>query len=431
MHPQFVPTAQDRDSRTARHVLFISHDSNLHGAQTCLAELLRAIDRKRFRPFLISPAEGPLNDLVRRLGIPVAVRRLKPWAIPRLAANSHRAAILASVLSGLRDRVWAIAKQIEMHDIDVVYTNTVTILEGALAARLMKRPHVWYLHEVLRGNKEIRGMLPQWIVNRVVRSLSTELIVNSRFNARIYGLDTNHGKGVLAYPGIDTDKFSPMHKSVPNPLDVYRDDKDTKLVGVLGALQPRKGHGNLIEAAYILQRKLPNVRYLLTGVGYPEYLERLRKHVSARGLSDQVVFLGWLDDHRSLLANVDLLVSAAQQESFGLTVAEAMASGTPVVATASGGPQEIIVDGVHGRLVPVDNPGALANAMFSTLSNSDAMRSFAEAGFERVHSAFSLKSHVSAIERVLDRVANGATVDSRPSAPTRDHDACPNFPPNA
>ncbi len=392
-------------------ILFISHDSTLYGAQICLAEFLRRIDKNRFDPFLLAPYEGPLNDLVRGLGIPVIVRQIRHWVVSRAAGDRTRATILFSNLRGLRGRMWAVAHQIENLNIDIVYTNTVTVLEGALAARFTGRPHVWHLHEVLRGNDEVKGLLPQWAINRIIRRLSNELVVNSRFNERAYGLNADQGNGVLIYNGIDTDKFSPKHKQVPNPLDRFRQNADTKLVAVLGGLHPRKGHANLIEAAYILKQTLPNIRYLLTGIGYPDYLSRLQKHIAARGLQDSVIFLGWVDDHPTLLANVDLLVSAAHQESFGLTIVEAMASGTPVVATASGGPQEIIVDRVHGRLVPVDNPEALADAILGTLSDPVLMSSYVDAGLTRARSAFTLQQYVSAIEHVLDRLARSAVTE--------------------
>ena len=389
-------------------ILFVSHDSTLFGAQICLAELLRGIDRNRFDPFLVAPYEGPLNDLVRALGIPVTIREIRRWVLSRAARDRSRTAILCSTLHGLRARTWAIASQIENHNIDIVYTNTVTVLEGALAARITGRPHVWHLHEVLRGNTEVRGLLPQWTVNRIVRQLSTQLIVNSRFNERTYGLDADRGNGVLVYNGIDTEKFSPKRKQAPNPFDRFRHDADTKLIAVMGGLHPRKGHATLLEAAHIIKQKLPNVRYLVTGVGYPDHVARISEHIAARGLQDDVILLGWVDDHPSLLANVDLLVSAAQQESFGLTIVEAMASGTPVVATASGGPQEIVVDGVHGRLVPIDDPSALADAIFATLTNPALMRSYVNAGLERVRSVFTLQRYVTAIEHVLDSLAHRA-----------------------
>src|SRR5258708_20056176 len=96
-------------------ILFVSHDSTLFGAQICLAELLRGIDRNRFDPFLVAPYEGPLNDLVRALGIPVTIREIKPWLLSRAARDRSRTPILCSTLHRLHPPPCAIPTQTHHH----------------------------------------------------------------------------------------------------------------------------------------------------------------------------------------------------------------------------------------------------------------------------------------------------------------------------
>jgi glycosyltransferase involved in cell wall biosynthesis len=78
---------------------------------------------------------------------------------------------------------------------------------------------------------------------------------------------------------------------------------------------------------------------------------------------------GWHDDIPGVLSSLRLFVSAAHSEPFGLSIVEAMAAGLPVVATASEGALEIIDDGISGRLVPLDDPESLAEAINDLLDD--------------------------------------------------------------
>lgn len=125
------------------HILFISHDAALFGAQRMLLALLQGLDRVHFSPYLLVPGKGDLVDAVHDLGIPVFEKHLEHWApCINMMKGRGRLSYLAHMLRGLRARSWAIARLIERHGIDLIYTNTVTCIEGAVAARMMKKPHL-------------------------------------------------------------------------------------------------------------------------------------------------------------------------------------------------------------------------------------------------------------------------------------------------
>ena len=113
-----------------------------------------------------------------------------------------------------------------------------------------------------------------------------------------------------------------------------------------------------------------NVRLILAGDG--DQRSALEAFVMAKGLQDQVKFVGWLnrDGLRDLLRHSHAVVSPSRVETFGLTLAEAMACGKPVISTRSGGP-ESFVNADNGLLVPPDDAGAMAAAMQQMIERYD------------------------------------------------------------
>ncbi len=115
------------------------------------------------------------------------------------------------------------------------------------------------------------------------------------------------------------------------------------------------------------------------------------------GLEERVRFLGLRDDVERLIAACDQVwVPSRDLEAFGMIAAEAMAAGRPVVATRCGGLPEVVVDGVTGIIVPIDDPGALAAAATSLLDDPARAAKMGRAGRARATTLFSL-------ERFVDR----------------------------
>ena len=104
------------------------------------------------------------------------------------------------------------------------------------------------------------------------------------------------------------------------------------------------------------------VRLLIFGRGYlePQYHEFIKKH----GLEDSVSIAGFTDQLQAEMKASDGLISSSDYESFGITIVEALTCGKPVISTdAPYGPREILADGKYGRLVPVNDSAAMAQAI--------------------------------------------------------------------
>jgi len=135
----------------------------------------------------------------------------------------------------------------------------------------------------------------------------------------------------------------------------------------IGRLHKVKGFQNLLQAAM----QNPEVNFVVVG-GDGGYLEELKK------LSSEIANFYIVDRFFSqtelakLMSSADLFVFPSLHEPFGLLLVEAMASKLPVIATASGGPEEILDNGKYGVLVPADNTSALADAIKNVLASNEA-----------------------------------------------------------
>jgi glycosyltransferase involved in cell wall biosynthesis len=181
------------------------------------------------------------------------------------------------------------------------------------------------------------------------------------------------------------------------------------LLGVFGRLQRWKGQDVFVKAADEIARARANVRFVVVGGSEfglePEYAEELRRLADTPALAGRFVFTGFRNDVPRLMAACDVVCHTSRvQEPFGLVVIEAMAVGRPVIATAGGGPSEIIASDAEGVLVPADDPGALVRAALSLIDDPERRRRVGDKALERVRAQFSIDVMASTLIRHLDEL---------------------------
>jgi len=169
------------------------------------------------------------------------------------------------------------------------------------------------------------------------------------------------------------------------------------LVGSLGNLRPAKDLPTYLRAAGILGGD-PRLRFAVAGQRTEPLYGRLLEMRARLGLDERVSFWGFRSDVADVVAAFDVLVISSTSEGFSLAALQAMAAGTPVVATRSGGPEEIITDGVDGLLVPPGSPEALAGAVRRVIADSALASRLAAAARRTVRERFSLDAMLDAYE---------------------------------
>lgn len=169
-------------------------------------------------------------------------------------------------------------------------------------------------------------------------------------------------------------------------------------LGIIGNIQPRKGHQDLMTAMTSVVRRFPHTRLIVVGDSLGTHGQQIRLQSESLGLSDHVHFVGHRDDVPAIMNLLDLCVVPSREEPFGLTAAESLAAGTPVVAANVGGLPEIVRHGETGLLVPARSPRRLASAICELLESVQMRRDFGAQGRADIAVRFSP-------ERYVDRLA--------------------------
>jgi glycosyltransferase involved in cell wall biosynthesis len=165
-----------------------------------------------------------------------------------------------------------------------------------------------------------------------------------------------------------------------------------KVVGIVGRLAPQKGHTFLLDAMVEILERDTNVILIVVGDGP----ERTSLQAKAQNLNiyQHILWLGARQQEEvfRLYSMMDVFVMPSLYEGFGLTAAEAMAVGLPVVGTRIEGLAEVIEDGLTGFLVPPADKHALTERIVHLLNNRDMAVAMGKKGAERVKNLFSLET---------------------------------------
>ena len=205
--------------------------------------------------------------------------------------------------------------------------------------------------------------------------------------------------------GIETARFSKARAEFSRRqfLENWKLPADSLLVGAVGELTPLKGQEEILRAAQQLLKQLPETHFIIAGIDHSrekQHRTRLEQLIKELNLTTHVSLVGWLDDLAELYCALDVFVSASHTESFGLAIAEAMASGTAVVATESEGASELIKTGATGLLVPIGNVDTLAESILRLLKDKDERLRLGGAAQHTAAANFSLERMIEETEAI-------------------------------
>lgn len=385
-------------------VLFVTSDSSaVAGVGPCLADALEHIDRGRINPFAVCPWEAPgVPSIVQRLealNVPVVNRSFSHWLT---APNNRSLSHFWRTFSGLKARAWSLSNLIEREKIDLVYTNGLPTLDGAVAARLTGRPHIWHVHEAIKHNPDLKPYCPAQFVEIAIGKLSKIVIVNSHFLERELKRTSSYAPLKVIHNGIsiaDAQTAEPFTgESVRCEFGI---SMRTPIALAVGTVAPRKGYATLLGAISRTTSTFPDLVVLIAGAEIPNHARALRALAADLGIEDRVRFLGPRQDVPRLLSAADIFVHSARQETFGRVIVEAMAAGRPVIATRSGGPEEIVLDGTTGFLVPVDSADEMARRMIILLGSPQLRSQMGQTGRLHAIECFSVKHYAESIQAAI------------------------------
>ncbi len=334
-------------------IIHIINSFEFGGAEAMLVNLLLRTDADRFAPSVVALIDDmSVAGPVMRAGIPIEVIGMK---------------------SGLPDprKVLKLATHLRRQRPQVVQTwMDHSNLIGSVAARMAGRMKVvWGIHhsEHIPGVAKRSTQMTVDACARLSRWMPAGIICCSEHSARCYTARGFDGSRIEVIPnGFDTGRFAPdaaARVSVRRELGLA---DQTPLIGLVARWDPFKDHATFLRAAALLVNEpsaaasMRDVHFVLCGAGVTADNPELMALVRELGLGSRVHLLGPRRDVPRIHAALDLLASSSISEAFPLTLGEAMACGTPVVATDVG--DSALIVGDTGQVVPPGDPAALAAA---------------------------------------------------------------------
>jgi glycosyltransferase involved in cell wall biosynthesis len=272
--------------------------------------------------------------------------------------------------------IWRLARRLCALQADVVSTWMYHAnLVGGLAARMAGIPVVWGIHNS-SANLQLLRRSTRWVI-RVGAWFShwiPALIITPSEHARKLHVARHYAESKFQVipNGIDLDKF----KADPEARESVRRElglqMDTPLVAMVARYCPPKDHAGFIQAAGLVAKLRPDVHFLLIGTGTAVDNIELQALIRQAGLLQNMHCLGLRTDVPRLTAALDVSCLASFGEAFGNVLGEALACGVPCVSSDVGVAAEMIAGA--GKVVPVGNPQAFAQALLDVLQLDVAQR---------------------------------------------------------
>lgn len=182
------------------------------------------------------------------------------------------------------------------------------------------------------------------------------------------------------YSGVDLSRFHPGQHSGTLRKEFGIGD-DVPLIGTVAALADHKDFPTWLDTVQQLIANGCNAHFVIIGDGPMK--AAVESGIASRNLGKHVTMAGFRTDVPDLLPELDMMLFTSKTEGLGTSLIDALASGTPIVATRAGGIPEVIEAGKSGLLAPVGDVEALAAAACSLMENAAQRKEFSANGIER------------------------------------------------
>lgn len=365
--------------RAPLKVMFIVSSLGYGGAETLLVNLIRGLDRTRIEPHLIcTKGRGPLGH--------------------RLAEEISVASYGMSNKFDVRVLMWMV-REFRMRRADAVVTVGAgdKMFWGRLAAKIAGVP-------VMASALHTNGFPDEvGLLNRCLTPLNDAFIAVAQAHAGYLATATGlPARKIRVIPnGVNVQRFRPLpedaglRRSLNLPGDAF-------VVGIVARLNVEKNHEMFLRVAARIRNSVSNAQFLIVGEGPREAI--LKSLCTELDLDDCVHFLGARDDIPELLSLMDLFLLTSHTEANPVSVLEALAAETPVIATRVGSVAETVLDGVNGYIVDRDDIDMMVHHAIGIQGSPSLAERLGQAGREHVVSDWSLESMVSGYESLLEEL---------------------------
>ena len=352
-------------------IFYISASNTIGGAELSLLSMMGYLRNSGFRVVLAMPRSQDKYylDLANEVTDSIYFVKCMNWTVSQ---GSGLRKFKNWFYQAYKSGGWHITPVIRLisiilHErVDLVHTNTSVCIDGALAAKFTRRPHVQHIREITGVKKEALFRLKFQGTDffRILNSyLNSVILCNSRYTLSECKVDYPIKKLKVFYNTIQLPKILP---------EAYKGGI-MQICVMANITSRRKNHILVLHVANNLKKRGHEAQFKFNIYGKlpPEddiYFTELIEFLNESNLQTIVEFRG-LSKTSEILSFNHMLFHPFSGESFGRIFIEAMSFGRPVIAVQGGGASELVVDGKEGFLVSKDNPEIIANAFLKVVND--------------------------------------------------------------
>jgi len=388
--------------RAGLRICFISNCRRMGGAERVLLETIDLLTAKGVKCLVLVPGEGEFSKELSRKGIVHKIAYStslsmsgKPSVWQRCKAAAR---FIIAVGSALRYMlIWRC---------DIVFSNTVTVGHGAVAAKMLSKPHIWHLHEFGREDHGFGFYFGESLSCRFIGSLSRVCIVVSEALAKKYRTLINPNKLIVLYPSMHLELDE--HISTTSHQLTGSNDRPFRCI-IVGGVFAGKRQEDAVLAFSLLKEKDFDAQLIVVGGSEDlAYRAKLDRMIADLSLQNRVIFTGEVRDARTLIQTCDVLIVCSRSEAFGRVTIEAMLAGKPVIGASAGATPELVQNNFNGLIYEVGNPAALAEKMLYLYQRPDVAHDLGKNGKHWASGVFTEARYSEELDSILDLIPETA-----------------------
>lgn len=376
-------------------VCFVSHTADLGGAERSLLELVKGLRKRGIQCVLVLPNDGPLGKELKKISS-ILISSFQWWTLPR---GSTRKSIKTDFETHTKLGN-SLSKKIEKEKPDIVVTNTSVVCEGALAAKILNIPHIWYIREL--GEKD-HGFIFKYglkITSQLINELSDKVIFNSYAVFKEFKKEIDYKKCKVVYNSISITKDLLKEKN-----SIGFKVKDSFKIIIAGTISRKKGQIDAIRAVTNLLKQGEDVELIIMGNCRNKLLIASLKKMIKKSLDpDRFQIKGFRDNPYVVMNKADLVLSCSKNEAFGRTMLEGMLLKKTVIGTKTGGIPEIITDKENGLLYTSGNYMELRLRISQLIRDGDLRRKIIKNGYKTATTRFTEENYVGEVLKIFESV---------------------------
>ena len=382
-----------KNNSYSKRILIVSHNGRLKGgAQFSLLSFLKSISKKEFDITVSIPIYEGLDQELSEIGIKCIRLYNYRWdenynfRILKFARS-----FFACFLDLVKMYIF-----VRKNNIQLIITNTIFPLSGAIVAKVMGIKHVWHVREsILDDNYNF--FLKNELVSKIVGKLSFKIFVPSKF------IKCN------SIQSSDVDKTV----IIPNNLDIrdfknfdYQNLKGIVRVGMIGSISPIKGQIKIVELAKLFKGE--KIMFYIIGnvssnTSSYEYFKNLKKYITKESMAEQLIIKNFMP-REDAYKNLDVIINFCEVEAFGRTIIESMAAKKIIISVNRGAAAELINDNRDGFLFEPNESEKIFDIINKLRTSKTLYYKIAREGYlsvEKKYTSLPVKKYMNSIKQIL------------------------------